>query len=180
MVGSLDAWVGSGRCPSTFISATPCTSPAYRSWTPPRLCANATTCNRRTFRRSGSPSTSGSLYATAPTWAVTPDAKLAAEYHAPDITELVAKTTIEHFEDKSNDCWELVKIEITDNEGTSHLYDSAIEGIPDYRLPMSELRTLANEALGLVLDPTTVTTVLDTLETLDTCPDVAALIPLLI
>ena len=102
------------------------------------------------------------------------------EYGAPDIMELVAKSSIDYFDDTSNDCWELVRVEVVDKAGTSYVYDSEVEGIPDYRLPMSELRALADDALGRVLDSGTVTTVLDRLETLADCDDVAALVPLLI
>jgi len=100
--------------------------------------------------------------------------------NAPDVLELVAKTSIEYFEDASNDSWELVRIEVVDKDGTSYVYDSEVEGIPDYRLPMSELRALAEEALGAVLHASTVSTVLDTLQTLDQCDDVATLVPLLV
>ena len=99
---------------------------------------------------------------------------------APDVMELVAKTSFEYFEDTSNDCWELVRVEVIDKQGISHVYDSEVEGIPDYRLPMSELRSLAEEALGAVLDAGTVTTVLDRLETIADCDDVASLVPLLV
>jgi 2-methylcitrate dehydratase PrpD len=104
----------------------------------------------------------------------------AYELDAPDVMALVARTSIDEFEDKSNDCWELVRVEVVDKQGASYVYDSRVEGIPDYRLPMSELRSLAEVALGRVLDATTVSTVLDALQTLDTCQDVATLIPLLV
>ena len=104
----------------------------------------------------------------------------AYELDAPEVMALVAKTTIDEFEDKSNDCWELVRIEVVDVAGTSYVYDSTVEGIPDYRLPMSELRSLAEAALGRVLDEERVTAVLDILASLDTCDDVASLIPLLV
>lgn len=104
----------------------------------------------------------------------------ARQYDAPDILELVGKTRIDEFADASNDCWELVRVEVVDAQGSSYVYDSQIEGIPDYRLPMSELRALAEEALGGVLDEATVSTVLDRLENLEACDDVAALVPLLV
>ena len=104
----------------------------------------------------------------------------AKQLDAPDVMELVAKTTIDYFEDASNDCWELVRVEVVDKAGTGYVYDSEVEGIPDYRLPMGELRSLAEDALGRVLDGGTVSTVLDRLEKLEACDDVASLIPLLI
>ncbi len=107
------------------------------------------------------------------------DHDVADEHDAPDVMELVAKTSIEEFEDKSNDCWELVRVEVVDRQGRSYVYDSEVEGIPDYRLPMSELRALAEAALGRVLEQDRVTTVLDALEALETCEDVATLTPLL-
>lgn len=104
----------------------------------------------------------------------------AYELDAPDVMDLVAKTSIDEFEDKSNDCWELVRVVVVDKQGASFVYDSDVEGIPDYRLPMSELRSLAEAALGAILDSRTVTTVLDRLETLADCDDVATLTPLLV
>lgn len=99
---------------------------------------------------------------------------------APDVMALVAKTTFDHYEDTSNDCWELVRVEVIDQQGTSYVYDSEVEGIPDYRLPMSELRSLAQDALGRVLVADATATVLDRLETLPDCDDVASLVPLLV
>ena len=93
----------------------------------------------------------------------------------PAVIELVGKTTIEHFADVSNDSWELVRIEIDDRAGNTYVYDSTVEGMPDYRLPMSELRILAHDALVRVLDPAAVSSVLNTLENLETCADVAEL-----
>jgi 2-methylcitrate dehydratase PrpD len=104
----------------------------------------------------------------------------AYEHDAPDVMELVARTSIEEFEDKSNDCWERVRVEVVDKAGASYVYDSEVEGIPDYRLPMSELRVLAQDALGRVLGAERTGTVLDALENLEKCEDVATLVPLLI
>lgn len=104
----------------------------------------------------------------------------AYQHDDPDIMELVARTSIDYFDDMSNDSWELVRIEIVDKQGTSYVYDSTLECIPNYRLPMSELRSLAEEALGEVLDRDTVSRVLDRLAALAECADVAELTPLLV
>ena len=99
---------------------------------------------------------------------------------AADIAELAAKTTVDINPDPSNDCWELVRVEVVDKQGNSYVYDSDVEGIPDYRLGLPELRALAEAALGAVIGRDNVTAVLDALESLETCPDVASLVPLLV
>lgn len=100
---------------------------------------------------------------------------------APDVMALVEATGFEYFDDPSNDCWELVRIELIGKDGASYVYDSVAEGgIPDYRLPMTELRSLAEEALGAVLGAERTGVVLDRLETIADCDDVASLVPLLV
>lgn len=99
---------------------------------------------------------------------------------APEVVELVGKTTFEAYEDTSNDCWQLVRVEVIDTRGVRHVYDSEVEGIPDYRLPMSELWSLAHDALAEVLDPGAVTAILERLESIAGCDDVASLVPLLV
>ena len=98
----------------------------------------------------------------------------------PAVMKLVSRTTIDHYTDPTNDCWQWAEIEITDKQGNAYRYDSLVEGIPDYRLPMSELRPLAEDALGRILGAATTTRVLDLLVNLETCEDVAAITPLLV
>ena len=100
-------------------------------------------------------------------------------YDAPDLVDLVSKSRIGHFADAAvaND-WTSVRLSVQAN-GRTHTYDSATEGIPDYRLPMSELRRLGSEALSRVVRPDRALQIMTELERIEVLPDVADLLAML-
>ncbi len=103
----------------------------------------------------------------------------AYDHDAADINALVRKTVIDTFADpaRSRD-WRSLRLEV--DAGTTYVYDGAIEGVPDYRLPMAELRAIADDALSRVLGKSQTKDVLDALEALESCSDVREMIARLI
>jgi 2-methylcitrate dehydratase PrpD len=100
---------------------------------------------------------------------------------AEDIMALVRRTEISTFDDPvvAGD-WKSVRVEI-DANGSTYVYDSDVDGIPDYRLGMDELKALGHDALSRVLGNEQTTQVIAALETLPAAQDVAShLIPLLV
>jgi hypothetical protein len=57
--------------------------------------------------------------------------------------------------------------------GTTYVYDGDIEGVLDYRLPMAELRAIADDALSRVLGKSQSAEVLDALEALESCSNIS-------
>jgi 2-methylcitrate dehydratase PrpD len=105
----------------------------------------------------------------------------AYDHDAADINALIRKTTIGTFPDpaRSRD-WRSLRLEV--DAGATHVYDGAVEGVPDYRLPMAELRVIADDALSRVLGKSQTRDVLDALEALESCSNIreviARLVPL--
>ncbi len=101
------------------------------------------------------------------------------KFDAPDILELVSKSRIEHFTDSgaAND-WTSVRLRVQTKSQT-HTYDSVSEGIPDYRLPLAELRRLGSEALSLVVRPERVSRIMAELDHIDEVSEVTDLLRML-
>jgi 2-methylcitrate dehydratase PrpD len=101
---------------------------------------------------------------------------------APDIMELVAKTTISTYEDEPEVAgdWRSHRVEI-DAKGETFVWDNTVDGVPDYRLQLDELRELAQDALSRVLGAEQTEKVINVLAQLQELDDVApALVPLLV
>ncbi len=99
----------------------------------------------------------------------------AYDHDAADINTLVRKTKIETFSDpaRSRD-WRSLRLAV--DAGATYVYDGTIEGVPNYRLPMAELRAIADDALSRVLGKSQTAAVLDALEALESCPNVREVI----
>ncbi len=72
-----------------------------------------------------------------------------------------------------------MKLAVTVAEQT-YVYDSAVEGIPDYRLPMHELRALGTAALARVLGDTAAAEAVEMLASIDGVADVGSALALLV
>jgi len=103
----------------------------------------------------------------------------AHDHDAADINALVRKTAIDTFHDpaRSRD-WRSLRLEV--DAGTTYVYDGAIDEVPDYRLPMTELRAIADDALSRVLGKSQTADALKALEALESCSNVREMIARLI
>jgi 2-methylcitrate dehydratase PrpD len=103
-------------------------------------------------------------------------------YDAPDIMGLVAKTEISTYEDDpvAAGDWRSHHVEI-DARGETFIWDSEVDGVPDYRLQLEELTAIAQDALSRVLPEAQTARVLEVLASLPELDDVASsLVPHLI
>jgi 2-methylcitrate dehydratase PrpD len=102
------------------------------------------------------------------------------DFKAADIMSVVSRCEIEEFDtpEAAND-WQAVFVEVTAN-GQTYTYDSNVDGIPDYRLPLAELKELGIEGLARLLGDDAATRAVDVRADLESVEDFRSVVPLLI
>jgi 2-methylcitrate dehydratase PrpD len=102
------------------------------------------------------------------------------DFQADDIMSVVSRCEIEEFEtpEEAND-WQAVFVEVTAN-GQTYVYDSTVDGIPDYRLPLAELKQLGVEGLTRLFNDETAVRAVEVLADLEGVEDFRSVVRLLV